>query len=123
MGTETDAASTFNHDHVLLIPASFMRLRRHRWIVFVAVLGIYALLPLVVFDFSSVAVPFDEETHRGRPVAIGPRPRAWVPGARNDYHVPGGFGYDAGSWPFRAWKPICLIYLKLRGYERPAEWR
>jgi hypothetical protein len=100
-----------------------MKSRRRFTIAIAALLGIYALLPLVVFDFASVAVPFDEENHNGREVAIGPRPKSWVPGAAYDFDVPGGFGYAPSGWPFIVWKPVCLIYLNVRGYERPAEWR
>ena len=32
-------------------------------------LGVYFLLPLAIFDFSSVAVPYDEENHAERSVA------------------------------------------------------
>jgi len=99
-----------------------MKMRRRTRIVGVLV-GLYVLLPAVVFDFSSVAVPFDEETYHGRPVAIGPRPRAWVPGAAHGWDMPGGIDYEAGSWPFQVWKPVCLLYLQFRGFERPAIWR
>lgn len=89
----------------------------------IVLLGLYMTLPVVIFDFSSAAVPFDEENHNGRPVAIGPRPRFWVPGAAHDFDVPGGFGYHTSAWPFRVWKPLYLIYLRFYGYERPSEWR
>jgi len=83
----------------------------------------YLLLPIVIFNFSEVAVPFDEETHAGREVAIGPRPRDRVPWAANGFDIPGGYDYAPDGWPFVVWKPVCLIYLKLKGYEAPAEWR
>ena len=100
-----------------------MKTLRRLWIPVAVVVALYSLLPLLVFDFSSVAVPFDEDNHNGRQVAIGPRPRGWVPRAAHDFDVPGGFGYAPSGWPFVVWKPMCLAYLGLRGYERPAEWR
>lgn len=60
----------------------------------------YLILPAVVFDFSAVAVPSDEESLGGKPVAIGPRPRWWVPRAASGLDIPGGFDYEPGGWPF-----------------------
>ena len=100
-----------------------MKLLRHLGCILVAVGCLYAVVPLFIFELSSVAVPFDEDSYNGRQVAIGPRPRAWVPGASHDFDIPGGYGYAASGWPFKVWKPLCLGYLSLRGYERPAAWR
>lgn len=87
------------------------------------ILAAYLILPLAIFDFTERASPFDEETFAGRLVAIGPRPRSWVPGATHGYDIPGGPDYDAKSWPFVVWKPVCLIYLKAKGFAPPAGWR
>ena len=90
----------------------------------VAVLAaLWLVLPVVVFDFSSVAVPFDEENFGTQQVAIGPRPRWWIPKAAYDFDVPGGFGYDPSGWPFVVWKPVCVAFVKTKGYALPAEWR
>ncbi len=89
----------------------------------VCAVGVYIFGFVLVFDLSSVATPTDEDNHNGRTVAIGPRPRSWVPWAYSDFDIPGDFGYSADKWPFQVWKPLCLVYLKIRGYERPAEWR
>jgi hypothetical protein len=64
-------------------------------IVFAAVIGLYLLLPLVVFDFSSVATPWDEEN----------------------------FGSQQVAMTFVVWKPLCIAYDKAHGYALPAEWR
>ena len=64
-------------------------------------IGVYLILPLAVFDFTSVAVPFDEERFGTQKVAIGPKPYWWVPGASHDFDIPGGFGYSPEGWPFR----------------------
>jgi hypothetical protein len=85
--------------------------------------GLYLVLPLVVFDFTSIAVPYDEENFGSLQVAIGPKPWSWVPKAAYDFDVPGGFGYDPGAWPFVVWKPICVVFVKSKGYALPAEWR
>ena len=100
-----------------------MKARRRFWVPVAAMLAGYLLLPMVVFDFSSAAVPFDEENHNGREVAIGPRPWSWAPWAAHDFHWPGGSGYAPNGWPFVVWKPLCLGYLRFRGYEPPAAWR
>jgi hypothetical protein len=86
-------------------------------------LGFYLLLPLVIFDFSSVAVPYDEENHSGRSVAIGPRPRDWVPLVARDVDIPGGADYSPDSWMFQIWKPVCVEFCKAKGYALPARWR
>jgi len=89
----------------------------------VVVGGLYLLLPLAVFNFTSVARPYDEEYLGTREVAIGPKPYWWVPKAAWKLDVPGGFSYDASGWPFVVWKPLCLAFLKAKGYAPPAAWR
>src|SRR5688500_16542632 len=84
---------------------------------------LYLVLPLIIFDFGSTAVPYDEETFGDKQVAIGPRPYAWVPRAAYDLDIPGGFSYDVSGWPFRVWKPICIAFVKLKGLALPGEWR
>jgi hypothetical protein len=88
-----------------------------------AVIGLYLLLPLIVFDFTSVAVPFDEENFGSQQVAIGPKPYWWVPKAAHDFDVPGGFGYHSSGWPFVVWKPLCVAFVKAKGYALPGPWR
>jgi hypothetical protein len=85
--------------------------------------SLYLLLPLAVFDFRSVAVPYNEEYYGTQEVAIGPKPYRWVPKAAWKLDIPGGPSYDASSWPFAVWKPVCLAVLKAKGYTPPAEWR
>ena len=85
--------------------------------------AVYLLLPLLVFDFTSTAVPFDEENHEDQMVAIGPRPWPWVPRAAYDLDIPGGFSYSPDGWPFVVWKPICVAFVKFRGDALPAQWR
>jgi hypothetical protein len=87
------------------------------------IVGIYILLPLIIFDFSSVASPYDEDNFGGQQVAIGPRPRWWVPGAARHVDVPGGFDYEPSGWTFVVWKPLCIAYDKAHGYALPARWR
>lgn len=91
--------------------------------ILIRLLVIYIAGSLVVFDFFSTAAPFDEDTHNGKSVAIGPKPRSWVPRVSSDFDIPGGVGYSPENWPFVVWKPVCLIYLKIKGYEKPAQWR
>jgi len=90
----------------------------------VAILAaLYLSLPLVVFDFASIATPTDEENFGAQQVAIGPRPRWWVPYAAYDFDVPGGFGYNPSGWPFVVWKPLCVAIVTAKGYALPAAWR
>lgn len=97
---------------------------RRRLITFGAfIVGFYLVAPLLVFDFSSSAVPFDEDNHAGRSVVIGPRPRTWVPFATHSTDYPGGADYSPSDWPFRVWKPLCVAYARHGGHELPAEWR
>jgi len=84
---------------------------------------LYLILHVVIFDFSSVAVPFDEENYGGKQVAIGPKPRWWVPKASHGLDIPGGYDFDTTGWPFIVWKPICIWYVKSEGYALPAAWR
>ncbi len=83
----------------------------------------YLMTAGIVFDFTSSAVPFDEESYRGRTVAIGPKPRAWVPRSASGVDVVGGFRYEPTNWPFVLWKPICIGYLRVMGLELPVAWR
>ena len=99
-------------------------LRPAKWLKLLGLaLGAYLLLPLAIFDFSSIAVPYDEENHAGRSVAIGPRPRWWVPFAARSIDIPGGADYSPEGWTFRLWKPICVAFCTAKGYALPAEWR
>lgn len=95
-----------------------------RWIPLAVwlVLG-YLVMPLVIFDFTSTAVPWDEETFDGKKVAIGPTPRGWVPGAAHGWDIPGGADYSEDAWPFVLWKPLCVLYCKAKGHALPARWR
>lgn len=95
-----------------------------RWRAYLLFLPVsYLLLPLVIFDFTGKAVPDGEDNYAGKSVAIGPRPRSWVPGAAHGYDIPGGADYDPRGWPFRLWKPLCILYCKVHGYALPVEWR
>ncbi len=85
--------------------------------------AVYGLLPLAIFDFTSVAVPYDEENYGSQEVAIGPRPYWWVPYAAHDFDLPGGYDYSPEGWPFVVWKPLCVAFVKAKGYALPAEWR
>jgi hypothetical protein len=100
-----------------------MRRLKKIGVALAVVVGIYILLPLVIFDFSAVATPYDEENFGSQQVAIGPKPWWWVPRAARHLDIPGGFDYDPSGWPFVVWKPLCVAYDKAHGYALPAEWR
>ena len=89
----------------------------------VVIVGLYALLPLAIFNFREVASPYDEDTYEGREVAIGPKPHWWVPKAACKLDIPGGFSYEEGGWPFVVWKPVCITFIQSKGYALPAAWR
>jgi hypothetical protein len=90
---------------------------------FAVVAALYVLLPFVLFDFSSVAVPYDEENFGSQQVAIGPKPRWWIPRAARHLDIPGGFDYEPSGWTFVVWKPLCIAFDRAHGYALPAEWR
>ena len=106
-----------------LPPFGDMKALRQLGVGVAALAGLYLLLPLIVFEFTSTAVPHDEDNFGTQQVAIGPRPRWWIPKASYDYDLPGGFGYDPGGWPFVVWKPMCVAFVKIKGYALPAQWR
>ena len=72
----------------------------------------------VVFDLGDTAVSWDEESYLGRQVAIGPHPR-------EVFCRPSHWGtcYDTGQWPFRLYRPLCEVWLRLKGFAPPVEWR
>ena len=101
-------------------------MKRSKRIAFgVAVIcSLYLFLPVVLFDFTQVAVPRNEEFFGNQNVAIGPLPRPWFRRfTAADFDIPGGYGYDADGWAFVVWKPLCIWYVKRNGYAPPAEWR
>jgi len=73
-------------------------------------LGCYLLAPLVIFDFTETAYAYDQEG-----VAIGPKPYFLVPGAIRDFDYPGGPDYTDTAWPFVVWKPLCVVYCRVKG--------
>lgn len=123
----TASSPGFQGLHSWLPPLTFsfggMKLLKRAGIGFAVIGCFYLLLPLAVFDFTSAARPYDEEYFATREVAIGPKPYWWVPMAAWKLDVPGGFSYDASGWPFVLWKPLCLAFIKAKGYAPPAEWR
>ena len=98
--------------------------RRRGWMRrFGLLAAAYLLLPLAIFDFTEQAWAFDEDHFNGRQVAIGPRPRFFVPGAVRSWDIPGGPDYSQDAWPFRVWKPVCVVHCRAKGYELPGSWR
>jgi hypothetical protein len=98
--------------------------RRQRALRFALItMGCYLMAPLVIFDFTETAYPYAEENFAGRTVAIGPKPYFLVPGAMRDFDIPGGADYTETAWPFVVWKPLCVFYCRVKGYELPCTWR
>jgi len=79
---------------------------------------LYLLAAFIVLDMGRPAYAYDEETHNGKDVALGPRPRAWAckPTHRD-------VAFEGNEWPFRVFKPVCAIWRLNKGYESPAELR
>ena len=100
-----------------------MRRLKKIGIILAIIVGLYLLLPLVIFDFSSYAAPYDEEYFNDQKVAIGPKPWWWVPFAARHLDIPGGFDYEESSWPFLVWRPLCVAFDRSHGYALPARWR
>jgi hypothetical protein len=91
-------------------------LRIAMWVLMIV--GIYVLAASAVFDMTKPALPFDEEEHNGRPVAYGPRPRAFC--CRPTYH---DFYFTGEEWPFKFFRPMCEMWRTSNDYERPSNWR
>lgn len=86
-----------------------------------ALLG-YVGSALVVFDFTEVAYPNDEETFGERQVAFGPRPRLSLCHPAY-FDIPGGASYDGSEWALVVYRPICRWWLSRRGFAPPGRWR
>jgi hypothetical protein len=79
---------------------------------------LYAGGALLVFDFSQKALPFGEEHYKGRDVAFGPRPRPYFCTPRY-----GNYSFGGDEWALTVYRPVCLWWVKQKGYEVPQEWR
>lgn len=90
---------------------------------FLAFAVVYCGLPLLVFDFATVATPNDEDNFGDQAVAIGPQPWWWVPRRATRYDIRGGWDYSPRDWPCVVWKPLCIAYVRARGYALPGAWR
>jgi hypothetical protein len=86
-----------------------------KWVAVVVL--IYLVSALIVFDFTSVAYAEEEDTYNGKEVAYGPRPRAFV--VSPNPNLPGS--YTGKEWPFTVYQPVCWLWRKVRGYERPGQ--
>jgi hypothetical protein len=82
-----------------------------------ALLGGYIASALLVFDFSAVAYPHDEEYFGDRHVAFGPQPRFRL--CRAAYES----GYDGSEWALIIYRPICQAWATRRGFAPPQAWR
>ncbi len=100
-----------------------MKILKRLGISMAVLVALYMLLPFLVFDFTELANPYDEENFGSQQVAIGPKPRWWIPKAARKLDIPGGYSYDPSGWPFVLWKPLCVAFVKSKGYALPAEWR
>jgi hypothetical protein len=80
---------------------------------------IYFIGSIIVFDFSKAAFDAEEDTFNRKQVAYGPRPRHFFtkPQQRD------GLSYSGEEWPFLVYKPICIFWRVLGGYEKPGQWR
>ena len=99
-----------------------MRLKmKHASYILVFIAGLFLLYmaaALIVFDFSEAAYSVGEETHNGKKVAFGPRPRFFF--CKPSYT---SISYNGSEWPFRIFRPVCHVWRSYKNYERPAEWR
>jgi hypothetical protein len=91
--------------------------RRALWLI-VSLPSLYLLSALVVFDFRSTAADFCQEyDDQRRPVAHGPEPRI-ILCRPHLYDFPGGASWDGSEWAFTVYRPICSVWLRLKGYQR-----
>ena len=79
--------------------------------------GTYFSLFFVVFNWSHVAYPHDEECFGGKQVAFGPQTRySWC---SPSYQA----GYDGTEWALVIYRPLCQHWAMVRGFALPASWR
>lgn len=83
-----------------------------------AAILLYLVSFLVVFDLGETAFSWDEDNYGNRQVAIGPRPRAFFDGPTH-----WGTAYDPSQWSFGVYRPLCEVWLRVKGLAPPAEWR
>lgn len=68
---------------------------------------------LILFDTSSPAYAFDEETRNGRAVAIGPHPReVFTKPTHQNIH------FGGNEWPFAIYRPVRWAWCKVKGFEQ-----
>jgi hypothetical protein len=82
------------------------------------IMVLYGLSFLVIFDITKPARSWDEDNFSGQEVALGPRPRAIFEGPSH-----WGTAYDERQWPFRIYRPLCRVWVRMMGYAPPIEWR
>lgn len=76
---------------------------------------VYIFAIFVVFDLTRPAFRFDiDNSADGTPVAIGPRPRAFV--CRPAMH---DIDYIGNEVVFSVFMPACVIWCSAMGYARP----
>ena len=81
---------------------------------------IYALSAALIFDFKKPAYAFDQEyTPDGRQVAYGPCPRFCVPQGPSFLF---SASFNGQEWPFAVYRPVCLLWLKIKRLAPPSEW-
>jgi hypothetical protein len=79
---------------------------------------IYLLSAAVVFDFTTTAWDFCQEYDEDRRlVAHGPYPSVRLCRPRS-YDIPGGASWSGTEWAFSVYRPVCVLWLKMKGYGR-----
>jgi hypothetical protein len=84
-----------------------------------AIFILYMISSVVIFDYTEYAAPdlLGEEYRNGKVVMCGPRPRIFIPGNCSKFDIPGGPSYYGNEWPFIAYRPMCYIFVKMKGGE------
>jgi hypothetical protein len=85
----------------------------------VVLIACYLGSAAILFDFSEMAWPHDEEDYQGRRVSFGPRPRpCFCVGS-----YAGGFHFDGSEWALVVYRPVCQTWVICKGFAVPHRWR
>src|SRR5204862_4470530 len=86
--------------------------------IVLAVPIIYLLSALVVLDFSATAWDLCQEyDDERRQVTHGPQPRILLCRPRL-FDIPGGASWSGTEWAFTVYRPLCSVWLRVKGYGR-----
>ncbi len=100
-------------------------MKRHKLRITICLTLLMALSPLMsplfAFDETQTAWDTNRETHQGKKIAWGPRPRAWLLVGRQLSGDPEPSIFNGNEWYFRYYRDYCLEWLKQHEMTRPPQ--